>query len=419
MPGKIQQWSHTDVNGVLDQLERVVRWSEEFQLVFVKCNHPAQQETLRRALLTRLHDKRVLEVILEQPIISLLDEIIARWDSVAPPQVVCVYHLEKSINEQREASPVLGRLNHDRNLLRQAVPATLLLWLPDFALDCVARGAPDFWAWRSGVYEFPPDRELWRMESAVALAPEAAALFSLPLEDKQKEIARLAELLRSARALPRQGKRERETAAHLLAQLALLHDILGQWDKAQECVEEALTLFRQLRNQKNIASSCYHLGMIAEERGAYEDALKWSRKALGLREKLGDRAGMAASYHQLGNIAQERGAYEEALAWYRRSLALNEELGNRADMAASYSQIGALFTTRGAPEAAVSWSLRSLLIRMELSSPAIRTDLHWLAQQRQQLGDMRFLGLLRKQLSEKEAQTILYLLNDLGLPPEE
>ena len=126
MPGKIQPPPHTAVNGVLDQLQRVVRWSEEFQLVFVKCNHPAQQETLRRALLTRLHDKRVLEVILEQPISSLLDEIIARWDSVAPPQAVCVYHLEKSINEQREASPVLGRLNHDRNLLRQAVPATLL-----------------------------------------------------------------------------------------------------------------------------------------------------------------------------------------------------------------------------------------------------------------------------------------------------
>jgi len=87
-------------------------------------------------------------------------------------------------------------------------------------------------------------------------------------------------------------------------------------------------------------------------------------------------------------------------------------------MAASYSQIGALFTTRGAPEAAVAWSLRSLLIRMELSSPAIRTDLHWLAQQRQQLGDTRFLGLLREQLSEKDAQTILRLLNDSVLPPE-
>src|SRR5262249_53473091 len=192
MPGKRKQQPHTDANGVLDQLERVVRWSEEFQLVFVKCNHPIQQEAMRRALLARLHDIRVLEVVLEQPIVSLLDELTARWAPAAPPQAVCVYHLEKSINEQREASPVLGRLNHDRELLRRAVPATLLIWLPDFALDCVARGAPDFWAWRSGVYEFPTHRELWYGESAVALDPEAPVVFSLPLEDKQKEIVRVS-----------------------------------------------------------------------------------------------------------------------------------------------------------------------------------------------------------------------------------
>src|SRR5262245_8546616 len=174
MPGKTQQ-PHTDVNGVLDQLERVVRWSEEFQLVFVKCNHPVQQETMRRALLARLHDKRVLEVVLEQPIVSLLDLLTASWNAATPPQAVCVYHLAQSINEQREGSPMLGRLNHDRDLLRRAVLATLLIWLTDFALDCVARGAPDFWAWRSGVYEFPTHRELRHVESAIALTPEVSA----------------------------------------------------------------------------------------------------------------------------------------------------------------------------------------------------------------------------------------------------
>jgi tetratricopeptide (TPR) repeat protein len=494
MPGKRKQQPHIDANGVLDQLERVVRWSEEFQLVFVKCNHPAQQETLRRALLARLHDKRVLEVVLEQPIVSLLDEITTRWDSAAPPQAVCVYHLEKSINEQRETSPVLGRLNHDRDLLRRAVPATLLLWLPDFALDCVARGAPDFWAWRSGVYEFPTDRGLWHVESAFALAPEASALFSLPLEDKQKDIARLEQLLRTARALPRQSKRERETAAHLSAQLALLYYSLGQWDKAQECLEGSLRLFRQLRDQKGIASAYHNLGLLTEARGADDQALMWYRKALALREELDDRAGMATSYHQLGIIAQERGAYEEALEWYRRSLAIEkelgdyagiagsyhqlgmiaeaqgayeealewyrrsltleeklgdrvgiarsyhhlgniaylrgayeealewscrslalaEELGNRSGIAASYSQIGVLYTTRGTPDAAVPWNLRGLLLHLELHSPEIRIDLYWLAQQRQQLGEIRFFGLLREQLSEKDAQTILRLLDDFA-----
>ena len=494
MPGKMQPQPHTDTNVVLDQLERVIRWSEEFQLVFVKCNHPIQQEALRRALLARLHDKRVLEVVLEQPIVSLLDEITARWDPAAPPQAVCVYHLEKSINEQREASPVLGRLNHDRDLLRRTVPVTLLLWLPDFALDCVARGAPDFWAWRSGVYEFPTHRELWHIESAVALTPEMSALFSLPLEDKQKEIARLSELLRTARTLPRQGKRERETIARLSSQLALLHFSLGQWDKAQERVEEALTLFRQLRNQKGTASSYHNLGIIAELRGAYDEALEWYRRSLVLKEELGDRAGLATSYHQLGRIAeergaydealewyqrslalaeelgdragmagsyhqlgiitqkrgaydealewyqrslalaeelgdragmarsyhqlgmiaQERGAYDEALEWYRRSLALNEELGDRAGMAMSYGQIGALFTTRGTPDAAVSWTLRGLLLHIELRSPAIRTTLYWLTQQRQLLGEARFLALLHEQLSKNDAQAILCQLDDFA-----
>ena len=454
MPGKMQLQPHTDINVVLDQLERVVRWSEEFQLVFVKCNHPVQQEVLRRALLARLHDKRVLEVVLEQPIVSLLDEITDRWDPAAPPQAVCVYHLEKSINEQREASPVLGRLNHDRDLLRRAVPATLLLWLPDFALDCVARGAPDFWAWRSGVYEFPTDKELWQVESAVALTHEALALFSLPLEDKQKEIARVSELLRTARTLSQQGKREHKTTARLLERLALLHYSLNQWDKAQEFFEEMLTLCHQLHDQQGIASAYHNLGIIAETRGAADEALKWYRKSLALEEELGNRAGMAASYHQLGriveargayeealewyhralaliaelgnragmavsyhqlgNVAYRRGAYEEALEWYHRALALNKELGNRAGMATSYSQIGVLFTTRGTPDAAIFWTLRSLLIREELRSPEIPIDLHWLTQQRQLLGETRFLGLLREQLNEDKAQALLCLLDDFA-----
>jgi hypothetical protein len=73
-----------------------------------------------------------------------------------------------------------------------------------------------------------------------------------------------------------------------------------------------------------------------------------------------------------------------------------------------------LYTTRGIPDAAVYWNLRGLLIHLELHSPEIRIDLHWLAQQRQQLGETRFFGLLREQLSEKDAQTILRLLDDFA-----
>jgi hypothetical protein len=51
---------------------------------------------------------------------------------------------------------------------------------------------------------------------------------------------------------------------------------------------------------------------------------------------------------------------------------------------------------------------------MELGSPAIHTDLYWLAQQRQQLGETRFSGLLREQLSEDDARAVLRLLDDFA-----
>src|SRR5262249_1512093 len=63
---------------------------------------------------------------------------------------------------------------------------------------------------------------------------------------------------------------------------------------------------------------------------------------------------------------------------------------------------------------AVSWNLRSLLISMELRSPVVRTNLHWLTQQRQMLEETRFLDLLRELLSEDDAQALLRLLDDFA-----
>jgi hypothetical protein len=102
----------TDADLVLDQLERVVRWSDSFTLAFVKCNHPMQCNAMRHAFMTRLADKRILKIELERPISSLLDAITAKWNPADPPEGICVYGLEKSIDQRREASPVLGRLNH-------------------------------------------------------------------------------------------------------------------------------------------------------------------------------------------------------------------------------------------------------------------------------------------------------------------
>lgn len=195
---------------------------------------------------------------------------------------------------------------------------------------------------------------------------------------------------------------------HVCTQL----DTWGAWRREEQLCRETLTWVPERSLQAG--ASLHQLGNIAYNRGAYEEALDWYHRSLALFEELGYRAGMAKAYYQFGRIAEARRAYEEALDWYRRSLAIEEELGNRAGIAASYSQIGVLFTTRGTPDAAVSWTLQSLLIRMELRSREIHINLHWLTQQRQLLGETRFLDLLREQLSEDDAQAFLRRLDDFA-----
>ena len=257
----------TDADRVLAQIERVVRWSDEFRLAFIKCNQSNQREKMRRALLKRLSDKSVREIFLDKPIVSLLDELKARRDTIQPLDAVCVYGLEYSLRDLREASPMLGRLNNDRDLIRQAIPAALLIWLPDFALDYVARGAPDFWAWRSGVYEFPTDVRLWQKESSVALEHDSTALLSLPLEDKQKEIAHIEELLRTARALPQQDRRVQDTIARLSDRLGVVQASISNFEVAGKNFEKSLAIWETLGDQANMAGSYHQLGNVAYLRG--------------------------------------------------------------------------------------------------------------------------------------------------------
>ncbi len=386
---ELERRTETDAGTVLDQIERVIRWSDEFRLAFIKCNHPVQRETMRRLLLDRLGDKRVLEVFLEKPIISLLDELSTHWNASEPADAVCVYGLENSFAEQREASPVLGRLNHDRDLIRRAIPTALLIWLPDFALDYVARGAPDFWAWRSGVYEFPTDKELWQTESATVFAHGSISLFSLSLEDKQKEIARLEGLLRTAQTLPQRDKRVQGTNARLWHQLGLLQESLYRLPEAIASYKEALRIKEVLGDQDDVAWSLHQIGMIYRMHGEYAAALANYERALKLFEALGDQDGVAWSLHQIGMIHQVHGEYEAALANYERALKFFEASGyDQFGVALSLHQIGTIHQARGDYEKALANYEQALKIKEVIGDQdGVAWSLHQIGTVHQARGD--------------------------------
>ena len=87
-----------DAEAILAQIERVVRWADAFRLAFVKCNYPCQQEVMRRALLDCLKKKRIFEVFLEKPVISLLDEVSSKEPQQALASWVAAYRIAKEID---------------------------------------------------------------------------------------------------------------------------------------------------------------------------------------------------------------------------------------------------------------------------------------------------------------------------------
>jgi tetratricopeptide (TPR) repeat protein len=194
---------------------------------------------------------------------------------------------------------------------------------------------------------------------------------------------------------------------HQLGNIAYLR---GDYTQAEQRYHASLTINEEIGNRAGIATSYHQLGMIAEFRGDYDQAEQRYHAALTINEEIGDRAGIAISYHQLGNIAQARGDYDQAEQRYHASLTINEEIGNREGIATTTSQIGALLTAQGKAAEAVPYNLAALSTQAAIGSAQVQTDLYWLGQQRDQLGDHHFDALLTDHLDDDSKRIVLQAL---------
>ena len=315
-----------EVEEILARIVRVVRWSSEFVLGFVKCNSPVQQKQLSRMLLERLSDKRAVEITLDEPIISLLERLTTVVDVNDPPAFVNVFGLEKSIYAQEDYSPVLGRLNNDRDLIRRACPAVLLIWLPDYALDKVVISAPDFWAWRSGVYEFPTNSGHFQSDSLPHLNTSWPDMSNLTIKEKHQEIARLEELLRTAHSLPNLEDRVKEIISRLLYQTGVLYESIGDWQEAKRRFEESKIYLEEQHNSAGIAAISEALATIEEDQGNLDNAQQLYERSLHLSKQANDLNSMAVSLRHLGTVQSEKGNFEAAQLLYQQSLQIFEGL---------------------------------------------------------------------------------------------
>jgi len=319
-----------------------------FVLAFARCNVVPLQEQLVAMLRDALAPTGVTihEVELTVETVDLPATLAAAPGDGDPLFVYGWASILPSGSPER----TLAQLNERRGLY-QKLGRPLVFWLPEYALQLIARGAPDFWAWRSGVYEFT--------------LPEAGREALLEREVRQVGWVAQWNLDRAAaeaRLHLLRGLLEEYTGAaraETLCKLADLEGTLVGYKAAEGHLREALHIYEGLGDRRSVAVTQHALAELYRLRGEYEEAEHLYRESLQTNEELGDRRSVAVTQHDLADLYRLRGEYEEAEHLYRESLQTSEELGDRRTVAVTLHNLALMRRDQGRTDEALELLARS------------------------------------------------------------
>jgi hypothetical protein len=96
----------------------------------------------------------------------------------------------------KSVPPILNNLNQQRENFRDEFNICFVFLLPQFAIKYFIHRAPDFFDWRSGMFEFPIDSETLQQESSnISPTEDYERYINLTTEEKNRETITIQELI--------------------------------------------------------------------------------------------------------------------------------------------------------------------------------------------------------------------------------
>ncbi|MBD2500274.1 tetratricopeptide repeat protein [Anabaena azotica] len=369
------------------ELVTFIDFAEKFTLGFIEINFPPDIDLLITGLQQHPQCQEIQFVVLEFPDANLRflrDELVQQLAKINKETnkklVVLIRNLEKSIGVFGDYPPVLQDLNFVRDSYRQSVPHPLLFILPDYAISRLAKFAPDFWAWKSGLFRFKTTEST--RDRAIANTLNADTnIERLPTPEQQERIDLLHRLLMEynptgetpsqenlrnccnilnelgkaylSQHKPIQAREYLEKAWRItkkLSDYSLQIEVINQlgnsyqqqrqFESANSYHQQALDIAKKQKNLHAVANSLLYLGNVSVEMRQFHQARDYYQQALEIDIELGDRYGCARIYHQLGMVAQDLSQYDQARDYYQQALEIFIEFGDRYNYASTYHQLG-------------------------------------------------------------------------------
>jgi tetratricopeptide (TPR) repeat protein len=128
-----------------------------------------------------------------------------------------------------------------------------------------------------------------------------------------------------------QGRGEREKARDAVIQLGMAYRRADDYERAAQCLTQALAESRAMRDERHAADTLYHLGTVAWSNGRNREAIGFHAEAVAICERLAlaDLVAVQA-YHGRGEAHHNNAEPAAAIACYERSLELARRIGDKS-----------------------------------------------------------------------------------------
>jgi G-protein signaling modulator 2 len=342
----------------LDELVTLITLSKDGAIAFLLCNEPVLRKELYNELEKRLEtlNIKIINIQLDEKSSDLVNEIREKVPSTRNITAIFVYGIERASKALTSSgkSAFLTKLNIMREEFSN-INQPVIIWSNEATITRIANEAPDFWSWRTTVFEFRMQKTTEPVERTERITE--SGLENLTIDELNERYKQYSELLE-------EYKNKNIVDDHKFAdwylKLGLIHYFRGEYDEALEKYRQSMEIWRKLGYQQGMATTLHNIAYIHQDKGEYDEALEKYKQSMEIKEKLGYMRGIATTLHSIAIIHQDKGEYDEAFEKYRQSMDIDIKLGDQRGIAYTLAQIGSLYFHKGKKEEAIESTQKAL-----------------------------------------------------------
>ncbi len=187
----------------------------------------------------------------------------------------------------------------------------------------------------------------------------------------------------------RRIKRASGLMSDLSGQRGQVHQLIGEYGKAEKDFLAMLNLSKKGRNPARQIRALNHLAELHWLRGDYSKSQSYVKQAHSISLSRHDNLGLAMCFNNFGDIHRRQGAFEKASECYRFSLEYYKRMEDGHGIAHAYNNLGISYWSLGSLSQAAEHLERALRAREEtgdkLGEAKTRNNLALIYQDRGQL----------------------------------